>query len=509
MRNVAQCLIMLTLFCAGQVFAADLFAGGHFRVSILASQARSLDIPREDILRSAALLGPFEGALPIDIDHGEATPAATQKRLSQSRLDLMLRRIRIGASKELVDALVRAQPLADGPAIVIESGSFSLADVEADLETRGYGRYLKKTPAGYVAHRPIVIWNGGRLSLAPGETLSLDGKNGSFVLNAGQLYVTKARIQSTLSKDVETAGFRPFVLTTFTGTAVLTDSRFSDLGFGPFPESSGVAFVSQQFGVNDRQSHIRSNTFERLGGLTLQDVGRVDILDNRFIDSTAAAISVIHAHDLVIGANVIAHSINAHGIKISHSSKRISVEGNAVFTSAGQGIYVNDASISIAIKGNLVALNANSGISVESSACVGVSNNTVVANGTRGIAIRKSLASVVAGNLIADNTFAGLSIGEQFHDDFAKVTGNIFVANRFGLSGDQIGLVLLAENDFAKQLPRIGAGDFAALVGGFLAQTAATPAQLSEIKSKGSYSLSGIAAYSPYDLAACSNKKDD
>ncbi|MEK1888627.1 MAG: right-handed parallel beta-helix repeat-containing protein [Phyllobacterium sp.] len=509
MHKVAPWLVMLTLLCANKVVASDLPGGRHLSASILASQARSPDISRADILRSAALLGPFAGVLPIAVDHGEATPGAAQRRLSQSSLDLMLRRISIGASKDFIDALVRAQPIADGPAIVIESGSFGLADLEAELKARGHDRYLEKTPAGYVAHRPIVIWNGGRLLLAPSETLSLDGTNGSFILNAGELHVTKAHIQGMAPDKVSAAGFRPFVLTTFTGTAVLRDSSFSDLGFGAFPESSGVAFVNQQFGLNDRQSRVQSNSFERMEGVTLQDVGHIDILDNRFVDSTGSAIVAIHAHDLLIGGNVIAHSIDAHGIKISHASKRVSVKGNAIFTSAAQGIYVNDASVSIAIDGNLVALNANSGISVDSAACVSISNNTVLANGTRGIAIRKSLATQVSGNLIADNALAGLSIGEQFDDDFSKVTGNTFVANRFGLSGDQTGLVLLAENDFAKQLPRIGAGDFAALVGDFLAQTAAAPAQLSEIRGKGLHSLSGFAAFSPYDLAACPNRKDN
>lgn len=509
MHNLAQCLVILTLLYAGHVSAADLISGERVRVTILASQARSLDIPREEITRSAAMLGTFQRVLPIDIDQNEVTPPTTQKRLSQSRLDLMLRRISIGASKDFIDILLRSQPIKDSSAIVIESGSFSLAEIKAELAARGYEASFEKRDASYVAHRPIVIWEGGALSLAPGENLSLDGKNGSFVLNAGQLRVTTARIQSMSSADAEPSAFRPFVLTTFTGTAVLTDSRFSDLGFGTFPESSGIAFVNQQFGPGERQSRIQSNIFERLGGLTLQDVGRVDVLNNRFIDNTATAISVIHAHDLVIGGNVIAHSSQSHGIKISRASKNISVKGNAVFTSAEQGIYVNDASVSIAIDGNLVALNANSGISVESSACVGVSNNTVIANGSRGIAIRKSLASLVAGNLVADNALAGLSISDQFHDDFAKVSGNTFVANRFGLSGDQIGLVLLAENDFAKQLPRIGAGDFAPLVGGFLAQTAVAPTRSSQIKGKGLHSFSGIAAFSPYDLAACSNKKDN
>jgi len=509
MRNAARWLAVLAFLWAGHVLAADIPGGRHLHAGILASQARSLDIPKEEIMRSAALLGPFANVLPIANDFRNPMPAAAQKRLSLSRLDLMLRRISIGANSDFIDALLRAQSNADGQAIVIESGSYSLTDVDTELKARGQGRYLEKTPAGYLAHRPIVIWNGARLSLAPGDILRLDHTKGGFVLNAGQLHVTGARIQSTSSQQAGIADFRPFVLTTFTGTAVLSDSSFSDLGFGPYPQSSGIAFANQQFGLNDRKSRVQSNRFERLGGVTLLDVGGVDILDNRFIDSAASAILIIHAHDLMIGANVVAHSINAHGIKISHASKRISVRGNAVFTSAAEGIYVNDASVAITIDGNLVALNTNSGIFVDSAACVGITNNTVLANGTRGIAIRQSLASLVAGNLIADNTLAGLSVSQQFQDDFVKVTGNTFVANRFGLSGDQTGLVLLAGNDFAKQLPRIGDGEFAALVGGFLAQATATPAEWSKMKGKGSRSLSGLASYSPYDLAACPNKKDN
>jgi poly(beta-D-mannuronate) C5 epimerase len=478
----------------------------NVRLALLAAAARNPDVALQSVFHAAAAFAPVSA--PRDMPRpGEFAARSSQMRLSRSRVDLPLRRIGMMASDGFVDTVLKSQPDPEGSAIVIESGLFSLGDVVSELENRGLGDYLERTAGGFVAHRPIFVWSGAALSLGAGDVLKLDGGQGAFLINAGRLKIDGAAVEGIRSEGDD--GFRPFVLTTFGGTATISGSRFSALGSGSFPESSGVAFATRKFAMAEERSFVSGNLFQDVTGLSLVDAEGIDISANRFVGSGGIAISLKNARGLSIEGNAVVGTTQSHAIKISNGSRDIAVSDNVIVDNAGQGIFVNDGSISIAIAGNLVAANRSTGISLDTTACVRVANNAIIENKTRGVAVRASLKTVVEGNMIAGNQLAGLAVSGQYSDSPLRIARNRFVANRFGIAGDDVGAVSLAGNDFDRQFPRLASGDFAGEVGRLLAANAAAPDAVLRLDGSGPDSRAGMAAFSAFDLAGCAGQKEE
>ncbi|WP_454857094.1 right-handed parallel beta-helix repeat-containing protein [Rhizobium binxianense] len=512
MPSVLRTLIWVAVLgCAVPASGAEIASmrpavQNNVRLAMLAAAARNPDVALQSVFDGAASLAPVSEPQNVAATD-EISARSSQMRLSRSRVDLPLRRIGMMASEGFVDAVLKSQPDPDGSSIVIESGLFSLGDVASELESRGYGEYLERTADGYVAHRPIFIWSGAALSLGAGDVLKFDGGQGAFLINAGRLKIDGATVEGILSGGSD--GFRPFVLTTFGGSATISGSRFSALGSGSFPESSGVAFATRKFVMAEERSFVSGNLFQDVAGLSLIDAEGIDVSANRFVGSGGIAISLKNARGLSIKGNAIVGTTQSHAIKISNGSRDIAVSDNVIIDNAGQGIFVNDGSISIAIAGNLVAANRSTGISIDTTACVRVANNAIIENKTRGVAVRASLKTVVEGNMIAGNELSGLAVSGQYSDSPLKIAHNRFIANRFGIAGDDIGAVSLVANDFDRQFPRLASGDFAGEVGRLLTVNAQAPDAVLRLEGSGADSRVGMAAFSAFDLAGCAGQKEE
>lgn len=469
----------------------------------LVQDARDLSVAAPDVFQRAAAFGDVH-ALP-SLTQPDSVPASSrQKRISRSAVDILVRRIGPSAGAGFMETVLAAQPPKGIGAIVIESGSFRLGDVRRELEALGHAGHLEATPGGYIAHTPIFIWNGAELKITPGEILKMDNAKGAFMVNAGSLTVDHATLQGI---GLGASTFRAFVLTTFGGTTTIDRSNLVSLGFDASAETAGIAFARQQFANAARPSIVQGSLFQDVAGLSLIDVNGLNILGNRFIDSPTTAIILRAARDVHIAGNIIVGDLGSHGIKVMSSSSGVTINDNLVVGGAGNGIFVTGGATSVAISNNIVALSALTGIGVDTAACVTVQQNAVINNGSKGVAMRTALHSHVRQNRLVGNGFAGLSVDDQYHGMPLEVSRNAFRENRAGLAGSGVGSVVLVGNDFDRQMPRLGVGEFAGSVGQLLAFDASRQPGEFRLAGKTIDNQPALAAFSAVDLAACAGKR--
>lgn len=469
----------------------------------LEQDTQRLDVSSGEIFRRAHELAGIEPSR-AGGQGGQLIFPDTQKRLSRSPVDILLRRIGLPTSQGFVEASLKAQPAPQAAAIVIESGSFSLEEVRQVLQTKGFDDDLEKGPEGYVAHRPIFIWSGGALKIGPGERLAVDGSQGAFVVNTGVLEIDGAHLGATGATN---SGFRPFLLTTFGGATLVSRSEITGLGFPGFLEGSGVAFTHQQFSSSVTSSILKDNIFKDGAGVALAGVTGLDIVGNRFVDGPQTAVLVKAARDVRIADNIVSQRSGAHAIKVTDGSSHLDISHNIIIGSPGNGIFVDGGSTTVRISDNLVGRSRLTGISVDGAACVAIERNVVLANLSRGIAIRSVLNGNVEKNDLLGNASAGLAISGQFEHSSIRVSHNNFVNNRFGLSGSTVGEVSLLANDFSRQLPRVADGDFATNLGGLLEFAASDQPGEFKIKATVPTAPDDFSQFSAVDFSACVAKK--
>lgn len=495
-------VIAIAACLAWPPFALGQQASFNRQLEALELETRSLDVPSAEIFARANEFAGI-GKLQAGEHAARLVLPEGQKRVSRSPIDILMRRIGLSASEGFVEASLKAQPDPQASAIVIESGSHTLEDVRQALGSKGIGSYLERRPQGYVAHRPIFIWGGGALTIGPGETLTLDGSQGAFIVNTGALEIIGARLDATPGAKSD---FRPFLLTTFAGATQVSRSVIADLGSPAFPESSGLAFTHQQFSTSGTASMLRDNVFRNGVGVAVTASNRLDVIGNRFVDGSKTAVLVKAARDVRIADNIVSQRTGTHGIKVTDSSSQIDILHNVIIDSPGNGILVDGGATDVRISRNLVGKSRLAGVSVAGSACVAITSNFVIANGSRGIAMRSVLRGKVEDNHLIANGSAGLAISGQSDHAALLVSRNIFKDNRFGLSGARLGELSLSANDFERQLPRIADGEFSANLGELLEFVASS--KPGEFKLASTTSEGGeLSQFSAVDLARCVAKK--
>ena len=78
--------------------------------------------------------------------------------------------------------------------------------------------------------------------------------------------------------------------------------------------------------------------------------------------------------------------------------------------------------------------------------------------------------SRVQGNAVVLNTTAGLHVGKQNKGGRIEISENLLAGNRVGLSGLEIGEVLLEQNNLTAQMPRLFDGEFSQYLAAYLTQ---------------------------------------
>lgn len=386
----------------------------------------------------------------------KATGNAGELSLVPIELVLSQFSLQIGSNHHL--ELKEAQSHPDKVVLVLRSGKWSLSDIAQRLAERDQGELFKRTPNGFRATLPIVVWNDAALHLGRGDHLELATETGAFLLNAGEIKVETGSVAGSSGKN-SFEDFRPFVLTGLGGRTHLAGGTFSNLGFGDRPHMRGVSFVSSPFFPRNTQALLIGNQFDKVQSIELSDVTGARIERNLVTNATGSGLRIDGSRETDVIQNVFASSSH-HGLTLGARSRNILIDGNLFVGNKRAGVFAGGGVVASTLSGNLLAGNAKSGIFLTASGCVNLTGNLLYGNGHWGVVSKRSFKVSFDDNIFVRNIGPGLEIeGGLFPDDHVQVTGNDFIANQAGVTADGYTSILFTNNDFTAQRPILFAGD--------------------------------------------------
>lgn len=357
-------------------------------------------------------------------------------------------------------AVVNAQSQPDLLALGIQSGRVTLDDIRKLLVAF---KLQDVTPeAGLTLKVPLVIWKDATLLLRPGETLQMSRTDGAFLVSFGHLDIQNASIEMTGTNSPGSHNFQPFVIVADSGTLQMTASRVSNLGFGETPKFSGFAILRGASRGTDRKSWIENSRFEGLDSLTLSGADNLLIRGNHFRDNRSAALVVSRSKGVSVLSNLFSGRMSTNAIRMEDGSSRGWVSGNLVMSGDRAGIIVRKESHGVTIASNIIWGRKGSGVSVAASDCALLEDNILLRNGQKGIEVRDSQQTRISRNQIAHNHNAGVWVSGQEASFETVLQDNELVGNGSGVSGATSARILLAGNNFTRQLPQFLSGDIVA-----------------------------------------------
>lgn len=430
------------------------------------------------------------------------TPIEAQRRLSTAKFSTMLPIATVGASEGLLAELEKSiDP--DVTAIVIESGSFTLSDLARAAAEKKLASITEKSSGNVSISAPLVIWKGAELKVGKDEYVLLDASGSSLILNAGTLSVTGAFLEGTASTDPENA-FRPFILSVADGGAAVTGSTIQHLGFGSFPETSGLSFLGRGYSLSSASIHVSDNEITDLVSLSLIRSAKSVVTNNRLAAMRSSAIVMQSSANADVRDNTLVAS-GGHGIRITSQSQDITLLGNTVTGSKSHGIFVDDGSVLVSVSHNRVEKSGLSGVMLKQSGCSSVAGNIIDDNALSGIRAEASFGVRISDNTISKNR-DGLTFEGQAGNSPTNILRNIFVRNVAGIRSDALGDLRIADNDFSRQWTRLFAGAIASSTGRYLASQDAVSNSDFLLKSDTSAASVQLASFSAFGLAACNSK---
>jgi poly(beta-D-mannuronate) C5 epimerase len=415
----------------------------------------------EDILRPQDFLGVRSVGNGADVGVLRPVVSAVNKveaRPMNMRLALTMLSQSYGGEDNL--AVVNAQSQPDLLALSIQSGRVTLDDVRKLL----VAFKLQEVPpeAGLTLKVPLVIWKDATLILRPGEVLQMSRTDGAFLVSFGHLEVQGATIEMTGTNSPGSHNFQPFVIIADAGTLQMNGARVANLGFGETPKFSGFAILRGASRGTDRKSWIENSRFEGLDSLTLSGADNLLIRGNHFRDNRSAALVVSRSKGVSVLSNLFSGRMSTNAVRMEDGSSRGWVSGNLVMTGDRAGIIVRKESHGVTIANNIIWGRKGSGVSVAASDCVLLEDNVLLRNGQKGIEVRDSQQARILRNQIAHNHNAGVWVSGQEEGFETVLQDNELVGNGSGVSGATSARIVLAGNDFTRQLPQFLSGDIAA-----------------------------------------------
>jgi len=450
---------LVSIVCAsvplGTADGADYARTLSFEKTVAELSAMARDgSPAGEVLAAASPLGFVP---PAEQQAEPNWPALSETRVSLVPIDLVLSQLALQAGANYHVALRQAQ--ARPEVLMVETGVASLAMVADAAEAAGFGDALEKTADGYVAHMPIAVWNGASLFLQPGETLLLDREAGAFLLTSGTLLVKGAEVRGMGGANPRLGDFNPFVVIALSGTALIEDARFADLGYGLFPPLTGVTLVEGGFFRDGAPSLIRNSRFDNVRTLALMGASDAVVSGNVFTGSSGPAVLVAGGEKLTASGNVVLAGPGAHGIKITAGSRDVAVTGNFIAGAGLNGVFADAGTADLAVTGNIVAASKRSGVSVASADCVTVKDNLLLQNAQSGLAVSDSAGLSIAANRLYGNGNAGISVTHQPDYGRIEIASNELDGNRVGVKGSTTAQLRFSANDFSGQAPRLFDGE--------------------------------------------------
>jgi len=374
-------------------------------------------------------------------------------------------------------ALVRAQGVREHDVILLRAGFATMDDLFQLSRGTLAQDFVIRTPDGVVLTRPLAIWADAGLSIGKADRLILDRPSGSFVANLGWLNLSGGTIVGTDGPNTAEPDFRPFVLTAARGAFTADGANFRALGFGQAAVFGGIAIVNNGLTPPRLTSTLTNSTLADVSGVSLLGTTGARLIANSLTGSAGTAILISRAQGSLVANNRLAGLTGPQAIRVTAGASDVTISGNLVSGSPRTGILIDRDSRIITITGNLVQGSQTTAIAVDSATCLAVAANLIATNGGAGVTLSDTDATTISANAILFNRGAGVLVRDQGEAAQVGVTGNVFVGNREGLRGATPGQVMLHNNDFEGQMPRVFAGDFAPLMVDWLRQrSAALPA---------------------------------
>ncbi|WP_309667639.1 right-handed parallel beta-helix repeat-containing protein [Tabrizicola sp.] len=354
--------------------------------------------------------------------------------------------------------------------IYVQSGQARLSDLTGDPTL------ISQTGNLWRLNRPLVIWPGASLVIAPGEVLEMDTAQGAFILSFGTVEITDANLRSVGADNAGVPTFRPFLLVTGQGRLQAHNAQFESLGFRGPVAFRGVSVLTGGVMKSIAPSLITASRFADTHSLSLEGTDDAVIRDNRFEAALSTAISVTGGTGITLSGNRILDTVDGAGVRLSGVLNGIALSGNLVADGGRNGIQIDGQSRGLTLIGNAIIGNKGAGITISQSLCLTVQGNIIASNATAGLRLSDSGAARINGNAIYSNGSAGIELLSQTGLPPIAVTANALRHNREGLSAAGIAEVQLGGNDLAQQIPRQFAGDFAPWLAAYLSTGSADQA---------------------------------
>ena len=351
--------------------------------------------------------------------------------------------------------------------LIVQSGFASLRDIAKSAELQGLDG-LRMVNGVAVLTRPLIIWLGAGLKLEPGDNLQMNATSGAFLLGFGQIEMVGAQVDTSNVGSAPDA-FRPFVLITGQGTLYAEDTSFSGLGMVGAEPFNGVTVAARGLFPPKFPPVLVHNAFDEIATIAMIGASKAVISDNLIKNGRAGGITLVGAQGADVVGNSVIGTKGGAGIKIANGTDVV-LAGNLVSGGARNGVSIDSNSKSIKIVGNAILENAQTGIAAQRTTCVLVNGNSIAKNGAAGLRINESGTSRIQGNALILNTTAGVNVNAQQKGGRLEISDNLLVGNRSGLTGVAIGEVVLDQNNFTAQMPRLFDGEFSQYLPAYLTQ---------------------------------------
>jgi len=477
MRNLTEVLLSVAALVLAGTVVLPALAAPDTQFTAFEAKLKAFDVtlsgeiavgtPAAELIREAGfeeILRPQDFLGARSSGTGAADPASRPVLSAINKVDAQPMNMRLaltmlsqsyGGEDNL--AVVNAQSQPDLLALSIQKGRVTLDDVRKLLVAF---KLQEVTPeAGLTLKVPLVIWKDATLILRPGEVLQMSRTDGAFLVSFGHLDVQGATMIMTGTNSPGSHNFQPFVIVADAGTLQMSGARIANLGFGETPKFSGFAILRGASRGTDRKSWIENSRMEGLDSLTLSGADNLVIRGNHFRDNRSAAVVVSRSKGVSVLSNLFSGRMSTNAIRMEDGSSRGWVSGNLVMSGDRAGIIVRKESHSVTISDNIVWGRKGSGVSVAASDCVVLENNVLLRSGQKGIEVRDSQQTRISHNQIAHNHNAGVWVSGQKEGFETVLQDNELVGNGSGVSGATSARIVLAGNDFTRQLPQFLSGD--------------------------------------------------
>lgn len=395
----------------------------------------------------------------VGLAAGETAPPAWSPApagpadLRPQTMRLFMTALAQGYGAEDISLVLGAQPTLDARALVVRSGTATLADLR---------RALPPAAGGAVTlTMPLVVMPGAALRLSPGETLRLSRPDGAFLINFGLMQVDGAEIAGSGDRNPRRGLYAPFVVTADGGTLQARGARVYALGFGKTVKFSGFSILQGTIRPPRQPSWITGSSFAHMRSVVVGLASDVVVSGNRFRDMTGPALLIHRSRRVTVSHNLYSGGMETNAIVIEEGSADATVTGNMVLGGKRNGIVVRNDSTGATVTRNVVWRRQGGGIAVLRSDCGRIAGNLVMRNGQKGIEVRSSLGVTVEGNAVYANHSAGVWVSAQPAGATTRIRGNRLAENGSGMAAAGGERLLLQGNDFSLQFPQFLSGDLA------------------------------------------------